>query len=553
MFDETFDWVVVGSGGASMCSALRMREAGKSVLIVEKTEYVGGTTARSGGVMWIPNNPFMQQDGVEDSFEQALLYLNSLIGDDPTAKGATRARREAYLRECVRMLALLQRSGIQQHRAKYWPDYHTELPGASEAGRTVLPKPFNINQLGPWKSKLRPGFLMFPATLEEAMLVPRHRYMPEGRMVMLKVALRVIGGLLTGKRWAGAGAGLQAAMLHASLQAGVQIRTETPVTELIVEDSKVTGVLVTENGQQRRIGARLGVLVNAGGFAHNQRMRDQYIPGTSTAWSSASTGDTGEMIEEMARRGAELSQMNERVGNQATLPPGSELSDYKAGAQQLTASPHAILVDQSGVRYMNEGGSYMSYCQGMLERHKTVAAIPSWAIFDQQYIDRYMLAGVKPTPKLLAKWRAAGYLKQTDSLRQLAAEINVDAPTLVNTVERFNGFVAQNRDDDFQRGARAYDGWLGDPTHKPSATLGTIEKGPFYAVPVYPGDVGTYGGVVTDEHARVLREDGSVIPGLYAAGVSTASVMGRFYPGAGSSVGPAFTWGYVAAGHALGE
>lgn len=554
MFDETFDWVVVGSGGASMCSALRMREAGKSVLIVEKTEYVGGTTARSGGVMWIPNNPFMQRDGVDDSFEQALLYLDTLIGDDPTAKGATRLRREVYLRESLAMLALLQRSGIRQHRAKYWPDYHTELPGASEAGRTVLPIPFNINQLGPWKTKLRPGFLMFPATLEEAMLVPRHRYLPAGRLVMLKVGLRIIGGLLTGKRWAGAGAGLQAAMLHASLQAGVDIRTETPVSELILEDDRVIGVLVRKrDGSTQRIAARLGVLVNAGGFAHNQAMRDRYIPGTSTAWSSASTGDTGEMIEEMANRGAALSQMNERVGNQATLPPGSERSDYKPGAQQLTASPHAILVDQSGVRYMNEGGSYMTYCQGMLERDKTVGAIPSWAIFDQQYVDRYMLAGVKPTPKLLAQWRAAGYLKQADSVEQLAQQIDVDASTLKATVERFNGFVKQNRDDDFQRGERAYDCWLGDPTHKPSATLGSIDTGPFFAVPVYPGDVGTYGGVVTDEHARVLREDGSVIAGLYAAGVSTASVMGRSYPGAGSSVGPAFTWGYVAAGHALGE
>lgn len=554
MFDETFDWVVVGSGGASMCSALRMREAGKSVLILEKTQYVGGTTARSGGVMWIPNNLYMKRDGIKDSYADALLYLNTLLGDDPTAKGATRARREVYLRECVAMLELLQRSGIEQHRAQYWPDYHTELPGACQASRSVLPKPFNINKLGPWKSKLRPGFLMYPATLEEALLVPRAGYMPQGRLVMLKVALRIIGGLLTGKRWAGAGAGLQAAMLHASLQAGVELRTETPVEEILLEDGRVTGVRVRRaDGSVQRIGARLGVLVNAGGFAHNQRMRDQYTPGTSTEWTSASTGDTGEMIEEMARIGAELSQMNERVGNQATLPPGSELSDYKAGAQSLTASPHAILVDQSGMRYMNEGGSYMAYCQAMLERNKTVPANPSWAVFDQQYIDRYMLAGVKPKPKLLTQWRAAGYLKQADSIRQLAAEIHVDAPTLVNTVERFNGFVAQNRDDDFQRGGRAYDNWLGDPTHQPSATLGTIEKGPFYAVAVYPGDVGTYGGVVTDEHARVLREDGSVIEGLYAAGVSTASVMGRAYPGAGASVGPAFTFGFVAAKHALGE
>jgi 3-oxosteroid 1-dehydrogenase len=172
-------------------------------------------------------------------------------------------------------------------------------------------------------------------------------------------------------------------------------------------------------------------------------------------------------------------------------------------------------------------------------------------IFDSQYTRRYMLAGAMPSRKKLQRWHEAGYLKRGDSIAALAAETGIDPQVLAATVARFNGFVAQNHDADFHRGERAYDRWLGDPTHRPSETLGTIEKGPFYAVPVYPGDVGTYGGVVTDEHARVLREDGSVIPGLYATGVSTASVMGRVYPGAGSSVGPSFVWGYVAAKHAL--
>jgi 3-oxosteroid 1-dehydrogenase len=195
----------------------------------------------------------------------------------------------------------------------------------------------------------------------------------------------------------------------------------------------------------------------------------------------------------------------------------------------------------------------MTYAKGMLERNKTTPAIPSWAIFDSQYLRRYPLAG--PTPpgkKKLQSWREAGYLKCGDTIEALAREINIDAEILVNTIARFNGFVAKNHDDDFQRGARAYDRWLGDPTHTPSETLGSIDQGPFYAVPVYPGDVGTYGGVVTDEFARVLRGDGSVIEHLYATGVSTASVMGRVYPGAGSSVGPSFTWGYVAAKHAAG-
>jgi len=279
-------------------------------------------------------------------------------------------------------------------------------------------------------------------------------------------------------------------------------------------------------------------------------MRDQYQPGTSVKWTMAAPGDTGEMIEEMMRQGAAIAQMEERVGSQLTLPPGAEESEAKPTAQGLTASPHVILVDQSGARYMNEGGSYMAYCQGMLARNKAVPAVPSWAVFDSQFMRKYMLAGTMPGSKKPQQWLDSGYLKQADTLEGLAQQLKSDPATLKATVERFNGFVVNNRDEDFHRGERAYDRWLGDPFHKPSETLGKIEEAPFYAVPVYPGDVGTYGGVVTDEHARVLRVDGSVIPGLYATGVSTASVMGRAYPGAGSSVGPSFLWGYVAAKHA---
>jgi 3-oxosteroid 1-dehydrogenase len=279
-------------------------------------------------------------------------------------------------------------------------------------------------------------------------------------------------------------------------------------------------------------------------------MRDTYQPGTSSKWSSAAPGDTGEMIQEMMRNGAAVAQMEEMVGNQATIAPGTENADVKPTAQSLTAAPHAILVDQTGVRYMSEGGSYMAYCKGMLERNKTVPAVPSWAIFDTDYITNYMLAGTLAGVNKPKRWFDEGYLRQAASIEELARKLNIEPATLSATVTTFNGFVQHNCDEQFGRGNRAYDNWLGDPFHKPSQTLGSIAKPPYYAVPVVPGDVGTYGGVVTDEHARVLREDGSVIPGLYATGTSTASVMGRAYPGAGSSVGPSFVWGFVAAKHA---
>jgi 3-oxosteroid 1-dehydrogenase len=550
-FDEVFDFVVVGAGGGSMCAGLVMRNMAKSVLILEKTPLVGGSTARSGGVMWIPNNPFMKRDGVDDSFEKAETYLDSVVGDHNDAPGATRARRRTYLMEAPRMVEFLVSQGIKLTRAKYWPDYYDERPGGSQQGRTVIAEIFDASELGPWRAKLRPGFLeKIPASLEETMQLPRFKQSWHAKFLMVKIGLRAIAAKLTGKHWVAAGQGLQGRMLQAALKAGVDIRTDSPVRELIEENGAIAGVVTVKDGRPWRVGARLGVLVNAGGFAHNQRMRDRYQPGTSSKWSNAAPGDTGEMIEEMMRRGAAIAQMEEMVGYQTTLAPGTENDDVKPPVQSLTASPHAILVDQSGVRYMNEGGSYMLYCQKMLERNKTVPSLPSWAIFDSQFIGKYMLAGTMPGTKKPQRWYDSGYLKKADTIEGLARALNIDPATLGATIERFNGFVARNRDEDFHRGDRAYDRWLGDPFHKPSETLGSIDKPPYYAVPVLPGDVGTYGGVVTDEHARVLRQDGSVIPGLYATGVSTASVMGRSYPGAGSSVGPAFTWGYVAAKHA---
>jgi 3-oxosteroid 1-dehydrogenase len=223
--------------------------------------------------------------------------------------------------------------------------------------------------------------------------------------------------------------------------------------------------------------------------------------------------------------------------------------------QSVTGKPHAILVDQSGVRYMNEGGSYELYCETMLQRNREVPAIPSWAIMDSQFMEAYALGGsigIKKKPK---SWIDDGYLKQADTVEGLATLINVDPAALKTTIDRWNSFVDHGGDEDFHRGERAYDNWLGDHyfTGGPNTSMGRIDKAPFYAVTVVPGDVGTYGGIVTDVNSRVLRSDGSAITGLYATGVSTASPMGRVYPGAGASIGPSMVFGYIAAKHAIGS
>ena len=450
------------------------------------------------------------------------------------------------------MVDFLVDQGIKLNRVSYWPDYNDEKPGGSEKGRTVVAELFNVNELGDMKTKLRPNFIPMMSTLDEMLKLRFLKKSWEAKRIAVRFGLRTIFAKLTGKHYVTAGAALQGRMFQAALKAGVEFRTEAAVKELIVENGAVTGVVAMLDGQPRRFGTRLGVLVNAGGFAHNQDMRDQYQPGTSAKWTNTAEGDTGEMILEMMRHGAAIAQMEEMVGNQMSIPPGMENEAIKPVVQGMTAAPHAILVDQSGVRYMNESGSYMTYCQGMLARNKTVPAVPSWAILDSQYMKQYgLVTSPFPSAKKPQEWYDKGYLKKADTLEELAALLNMEPATLRATVDRFNGFVAKNHDDDFNRGDRAYDRWLGDIYHPKNASLGSISEGPFYAVPVVPGDVGTYGGVVTDVNARVLREDGTVIAGLYATGVSTASVMGRAYAGAGASVGPSFVWGYVTAKHVL--
>jgi 3-oxosteroid 1-dehydrogenase len=546
--DEVFDFVVVGSGGGSMCAGLVARAAGKSVLVLEKTEYIGGSTAKAGGVMWIPNNRFMAQDGVEDSFEKAATYLDAVVGDHPDTAGATRERRLAYLRAAPQMVDFLVEQGIRLQRVKYYPDYYDERPGSSIPGRTVVAELFDVNELGTWKDKLRPSKFPHPGPLADLMQLQLYKVSWRSKYLMLKTGLRGVLAKMTGKDLATAGRALQGRMLQAALKVGVELRTGSPVRELIQEDGRVAGIVTSKEGREWRVGARLGVLINAGGFAHNQEMRDRYIPHTQTAWTHAAPGDTGEMHLELMRIGAAMAQMEEMVGNQMTIPPKSA---EPSGIQMQLAKPHAFMVDQSGERYMNEGGSYMEFCQLMLERHKVVPAVPSWMIVDSQYLRKYLFADTMPGTNKPQSWLEHGYLRKGDTIEELARACNIDPLKLKATTERFNAFARKGRDEDFHRGDREYDRFLGDRTYSPSAALGPVERAPFYAVTVVPGDVGTFGGAVTDVHARVLREDGSVIPNLYATGTSTAAVMGRTYPGAGCSIGPAFTWGYVAARHAV--
>lgn len=552
-FDETFDWVVVGSGAGSMSSALLMKQAGKSCVILEKASHVGGTTCKSGGVMWIPNNRFMEPG--EDSLEQAVTYLDSVVPDGPDSPGTSPERRRTYAEQSPKMLDFIVSQGIEMERGStFWPDYYDELPGGVKTSRTVTALPFDKAELGPWADKLRQGFFELPIRLDDGMQIPFMKHSWAIKRMFARVALKTVAGKLTGKKWVTAGAALQGRMLKAVLQHNAaDVRTDSPVNEILIEDGKTVGVVTVRNGKPWRIGARLGVLVNAGGFSQNQMMRDKWLPKTRVEWSNGIESNTGDMHNELERVGGTLAQMDEMVGFQMTMAPGWDTEYVKPGTQSTTAKPHAIQVDQAGNRYMNEGGSYELFCETMIKHDEEVPSIPSWAIMDQQYMDKYPLAGKMSVKRNLKKWIESGWVKTGDTLEELAARIDVPASALRATVDRWNGFCAKGKDEDFHRGERAYDEFLGDPFPQGTTrSLGPIDKGPYYAIAIYPGDVGTFGGVVCDSDSRVLDQKGEPIEGLYACGITTASPMGRVYPGAGASVGPSMTFGWIAAKHAAG-
>jgi 3-oxosteroid 1-dehydrogenase len=540
-WDESADLVIVGSGGGSMCAALVARALGKKPLILEKTEFVGGSTSMSGGILWIPDNPLMKLAGVDDSYDRARSYLDSVVGDAGPASSPQ--RREAYLRTGPRMIEFLQKQGLKFSWCDGWSDYYDDRPGGEPRGRSLQCELFDTNELGEWKSRLRPSPmgavpLAYPDTIRLG-LMKRTR---AGRLALARLIGRSIKQVFTRTSLVNVGMALQGRMLQAALRASVPIWTEAAVEELITENNRVVGVRVRRDGKSVVVQARAGVLLNSGGFSHNRAMRERYQPQpASTAWTFANPGDTGEVIEQAVRLGAAIDLMDQSWWVPASVGPDGQPLMHVMDIPK----PHCIVVDKQGKRFVDESVSYMEFGQTLYRQ-----GVPGFAIFDSRHRRNYLWYLQPPgiTPK---RWLDSGYLKKAATLYALAKQCGIEPNNLQATVERFNQFARNGRDDDFQRGNRAYGRHYADPANTPNAGLGGIEKGPFYAVQIVPGDVGTAGGMMTDEFARVLRADGSVIDGLYATGNCTASVMGRTYPAAGASIGASFVFGYIAARHAL--
>jgi len=541
-FDVTYDLVIVGSGGGSITAALVALSAGKKPLIVEKLAKVGGSTSFSGGVMWIPTNPFL---GDRDSHEKARLYLDTLSGDP--LPSSTVVKRDAFIRGGREMVEFIQSKGMRLHHAQ-WPDYYSAGPGGIDEGRSIVAEKFVLEELGEWAQYLgsSPMFPVLPIASQEARHLALAKRTLSGKLLALRVAGRMLWQKLTGKHLVGSGLALQGRMLQIALRNNIPIWRETPVEELLVEDGRVVGVVARREGKSLRIGATAGVLLDAGGFSQNRDMREQYSPKpTGTDWAIATKGDTGEVMRMAMGLGAATDLMDEAIWVPASFLPDGRLGGIHVPSD--SAKPHSIIVGKDGKRFANEACSYMEFGQRMY----AAGAVPAWAILESRNRARYPWGLNVPgftAPALIDN----GYFVKANSIAELAEKTGIDAAGLTATIETFNGYADRGDDPEFGRGRSHYNRVMGDRTHKPNANLGRIEQPPFYACRIWPADVGTGGGLVTDENARVLREDGSPIPGLYATGSITASVMGRCYPGAGASIGPAFTFGYLGARHALG-
>ncbi len=561
-WDETYDFVIIGSGGGSVSASLLCKSRGKQALIVEKQNKFGGSTGFSGGVWWLPNNPVMKRAGVDDSFERAKSYFTAVA--DYHGPGSSEARRDAFLKTAPEITTFLENAGMKFQYADGWSDYYDNLPGGEPRGRSLVPQLFDINELGEWKDKLSmyPGANMPMSSPEYPTLFLMKRT-GAGKRMALTLAWRMLKMKLLGQDLRSNGGAIQGRLLQIALREKLPIWMESPVQDLIVEAGRVAGIRVLQKGREIHVRARDGVLINSGGFSHSREMRETFqAKPNAYAWTNANPGDTGEVMQAAMRLGAATDCMNEAWWVITSLGPGEKLPEGAVNAQGVNipfmhhldlSLPFSIMVDQNGERYCDESGAYMEIGQRMYARQAaTGKATPSWVIMDSRQ-RKYYPWGTAPPGKIPQAWLDSGYLKRADTIEELAGICGIDKSGLAKTVARFNEFCRSGVDSDFGRGGRAFDRCHGDPTVKPNPNLGSIESAPFYAVAMYPSDVGTAGGLVTDEFGRVCRGDGSLIDGLYATGNATASVFGRCYPAAGASIAASFIFGYRAAIHACAK
>lgn len=555
---ETFDVVVVGSGAAGAMAALRASDLGLKVLIVEKAHKFGGTSATSGGVMWIPNH---QLDGDKgDSRELTFEYLESLIG-----KPVNRERLEAFVDEAPKMLHYLKDTGVQVMAAA-WPDYYPDKPGA-RADRSIICPTFDGRKLGddryPLMREQYNRFKLFgryAMDLEEtfALMLQNKGW----RKVVAKMITRYWSDRSTRKvshrdRRFTQGAALMGAVYEQVFKRGAELRLETKLEDLIVDNSgRVTGIEVNNIGRKYTIAARHGVVLAAGGFEWNQELRDRFypIPGLTRHSSTPEDGNRGEALIAAEKVGASTEHTEQGWWIPTMTLPMPKASNFHEIHQAAfdVGRPWSVVVNRNGLRFVDEACGYDQFGQAMVQDHlKTGANMPCWLIFDSKFRKKFSAGGLMPTvhtpeSKVPDDWWDH-YVFRADSIEELCAKVHLPVETVKKTVANINEYSKTGVDPEFGRGMNPYDQMFGDPTVTPNPNLGPIDKPPFYAVPINNGDLGTKGGLRCDARARVLDQTGTPISGLYAAGNNSGTPFGDVYPGAGATIGPAMTFGYVAA------
>ncbi|MET0657076.1 MAG: FAD-dependent oxidoreductase [Steroidobacteraceae bacterium] len=546
---RTVDLLVVGSGGGGLVAALTAAASGQEVLVIEKLSTVGGSTALSGGALWIPNSSLLREGGLTDSDDAAWTYVDNLVGD---VGRATRAeRKRAYLTQGPRMIDFLREQGVALKHVANYPDYYASRPGGCTGGRSIEAVVFDGKALGTDYARVSKRNFSAPAMVIRAQDLSgiangfRTWNSFRANVGMLR---RTVVGLLLGRKMLSMGMALVGQLLLATQRRNIRIVSDTPLLRLRTGvDGQITGATVRHNGKEMTVHSRHGVVLACGGFARNAQMRATYQPQLGGDWTHASAGDEGDGIRAGMEVGAAVEQMDE-----AWWMPTFVMADgsrHMCGFER--SKPHSIIVDVAGERLCNESGSYMEIGQRMFARQAKLGhRKPFWLILDALHRRHYPFTSWPPglTPRIAFD---SGFMLRAATLEELAQRCGIDAAGLKLTVQRYNRMSKVGSDEDFHRGDDPCDRFYGDPSVKPNPTMGAIEHAPFYAVALYPGDIGTNGGLLTDEHARVLREDGTVIEGLYATGNCTASVMGRAYPGAGATIGPSMVFGYVAAQQAL--
>jgi 3-oxosteroid 1-dehydrogenase len=527
-------------------------------LVVEKSSYFGGSTALSGGGIWVPGAPAQRREGYVPEPEGVVEYLRNI-----TDGLVSEARIRQYVESAPQMLEFLEQlSGWFEFVWKPgYADYYPELPGGAELGSTINVPPIDLRKLGPDEEKLLKPLALAPKGIwlgpKDLRTFYRIRQSWAGKGVLLKLIWRMVRARALNERMAAIGQSLAARLRLAMRERGIPLWLDSPMVELLTDDDgSVTGAVLERDGSKQRIGARLGVILASGGFDHDLAWRKEQLPVVDQDWSFGNPAAMGDGIRAGQKVGAGTDLLDEAWWFPAIQWPDGRMQ-FMLNERMM---PAQFIVNGEGKRFINEAAPYMDFGHAMIDGQKSgVTHIPCWLITDHRSWNRYVIGGHLPIPKIPGApvptgrkipraWLESGVVKAATSWDEMATKIGVPARQLSETAERFNELARKGRDDDFNRGDSVYDNYYGDPT-LPNPNLYPLGDPPYYAFRIVLGDLGTSGGLRTDECARVLRSDDTVVRGLYAAGNTAAPVMGRSYAGAGATIGPAMTFGFLAAKH----